>query len=52
MLEGEAQMRQRRGPRMLAEDISELIVLGCSKHGKSALEMLAAWQDVAAPDQR
>ena len=51
MLEGEAEVRQRRRARMLAEHVSELVVLGAI-HGQGALEMFAALHGVAPPDQR
>src|SRR5215813_3984588 len=52
MLESERQMRQRSSAWMLAKDICELIVVRCSKLGKSALKMLTARENVSPPNQR
>ena len=47
MLKREAKMRQRRGARVLAENIGEFVVLGPDTSTRARLEVFAALQGVA-----
>jgi hypothetical protein len=50
MLKSEAEMRERRRARVLAENVGELVVLG-PIHRQRALKMVASVHGVAAPHQ-